>query len=226
MKRSDWKIQTEHGRYYAGVWLTLYDGGSDQWLYVASHGLVFVFIEVIDLPAYCGSDADCQWCAEVAVVDLGCCSPEAMAESLRSCGPDECPDPTTPEGRLVIAEAMRDYGHKAPMWSDSAGNVVDPHDRPNENRAFTTLRAAARRAAEALFDDERREAELDTRVVNRIGQTARQYMQGDLWGRLREIKDDPNATEEQKLVLRMYQGAGRTLGGEEVPADLKEVNSG
>jgi len=71
-----------------------------------------------------------------------------------------------------------------------------------------------------------REAALNDRVVNKLGSTARQFMHGDLWGRLREIRDDPDATEDQKLMLKMYANAGITLGGEPVPKDLKEMGDG
>jgi len=55
-----------------------------------------------------------------------------------------------------------------------------------------------------------------------MGQTAREFAGGtsSLWDTLRRIKDDPNATDEQKLVLKMYQNAGQTLGAGPVPLDI------
>jgi hypothetical protein len=202
----------------------LADGGSGTWLYVRSPApLVYVFIEIMDLPDAMGRDATARWSASVDVVDLTSTSPDTIASAIRSCGweqdDDTAPDP------LAIAEMCHQYGAKSPMWDDCAGpvNARNYHDSPGEeHRPFQTLRAAARREADRLCSEDYREEQLDTRVVNAIGQTAREYANGTagLWDALRRIAADPNASAEQKLVLKMYGNAGMTLGGDAVPSDL------
>ena len=141
-----------------------------------------------------------------------CPTPDTIAGALQCCGYDEPLDLRSESDRLALAEMMFSYGAKSPMWG-------------GEGNHFDRLRAEARREAEALFDDEHRNEALDTRVVNALGQTAREYAAGTeaLWSTLRRIKDDPNATDEQKMVLRMYQKCDTTLGAGPVPEDIKEV---
>ena len=59
-----------------------------------------------------------------------------------------------------------------------------PREHAGEHsKDFKAIRAAARREAEAMLDDATRDNALDTRIVNKIGQTARQYASGTagLW---------------------------------------------
>ncbi len=223
------RIETgsERSRYYAKKWLELYDGGSDQWLYVAKSGLTYVFIEIIDLVAYCGRDADSQWCASVATVDLMNASPETLYSALRSCGiDDDPPDMSTENGRLAMAEMLFSYGAKSPMWDDCGGKPIPEGESASEHsKAFRSLRFAARHEAEQMLCDETREHALDTKIVNKIGQTAREYASGTggLWDALRRIKDSgDNATPGQKLVLGMYSKCEHTLGAGPIPADLRK----
>jgi hypothetical protein len=227
-------------------WDTLEDGGSCRWLYAKEvSGLIFVFIEIDDLVDSCGGDADHRWAAQVSVVDLIQASPDVIASALRSCGWENDAvfdvkadggwagainfDIRTEQGRLNLAECLHSYGARSPMYSEDAGPVIDrgwgpenPYD--DSDPYFVRLRARCRRYAEEnLFDKARREELLDTQIVNRIGQTAREYAQGmeGVWAALARVKEDPeSATPEQKLTLRMYQKAGRTLGGDSVPPEL------
>ena len=229
------KIPTEHqARYYRKIWLELFDGGSDQWLWVVRDGLTYIFLEVIDLPAYCGRDATSRWCASVDTVDLATASPDTIATALQCCGYQEELDFRKEGDRLAIAEMLWSYGAKSPMWSDDAGKVTfDSYgnceqDYGDGDPAFRSLRKRAREAAEELFDEDTREHQLDTKIVNAIGQTAREFANATdgLWTALRRIKDDPQATSEQKLVLGMYQKAKTTLGAGPVPSDLQSEDHG
>lgn len=227
MKRM--KILTERGKYYYKIWLEIYDGGSGQWLWVCRDGLAYIFLEVIDLVEYCGRDATVHWVAEVSVVDLMTATPKTLAEALQSWGSFDIEDFkfTEEQGRLNIACCLREYGAKAPLWNKSA-RLLKEGDRAwgydEMDPEFRKLRADARRfAEEELFDEESRNHILDTRVVNKLGQTGRSYMRGTegLWEHLRMIKDKgEEATPEQRLVLSMYQNAGQTLGAGRVPKDL------
>jgi len=231
---------TEKGQFYARHWLEMQDGGSGTWLYAArdgsfeeGRGFLFFFIEITDLPDACGRDAPARWDCSVSIVDL-CSIPESEVESaLRCCGaPDDELDMTEDEDRLRLAEMLHSYGAKAPMWNESAGSVTfdsygncdqcyDEHDP-----SFRSLKKRARDFCETeLFDDFRRIELLDSTIVNALGQTAREYARGSegLWDRLREIKNgDPEATDAQKFVLRMYQKAEQTLGAGPVPKDIVE----
>ena len=211
-------------RYYARKWLEIYDGGSDTWLYAARSGLTYVFIEIMDYPAAAGRDAEFQWCADVSSVDLESSDPEMIASALGSCGQeDDPPDMSTESGRLALAEMLHSHGAKSPLWDDLAGK---PREHAGEHsKDFKAIRAAARRVAEDMLDDAKRDNALDTRIVNKIGQTARQYASGTagLWDHLRTIRDaGENATPEQKLVLRMYSKCEQTLGAGPIPEDLRE----
>jgi hypothetical protein len=209
---------------YARNWTVLADGGSGNYLYAreATSG-VYVFIEILDLPEYMGKEATVRWCASVDVVDIFATSPETIDSAMRSCGFDEAEIEPTP---LILAEVLHSYGAKSPMWSGDAGRVNEHnfYDRPDErHRPFRDIRAEARREAEALLDADYRDEMLDTRIVNAIGQTAREFADGTpgLWSALRRIAADPDASPSQKLVLKMYGNAGQTLGGDVVPADLR-----
>ena len=242
------KIPSENGNYYKRHWLELRDGGSDEWLYIcqdagdAEHisGWRFFFIELIDMPAACGSDAQNRWACQVDIVDLLEASAETMADALRSCGIDntcELPNQTTLQGRLELAEMMRDYGAKSPMWCESGGKIkFDAHGNPDDGSydencpAFRRLRKEAREFVEQnLFDHESCEHILDTKIVNKIGQTAREFAQGTagLWSSLRRIKaQGDEATPEQKLILGMYAKCEHTLGAGPIPEDIRKGDDG
>ena len=210
--------------YYKGQWEVWDDGGSGTWLYAKKvDSMTWIFIEIDDMVDSCGRDATELFYAAVKVVDLAQIPTDTMAKASQCCGHD---------GAVSLEEmaySCQAYGAYAPMYSESSGAVTEENRWGNAaeaHPAFRSLRKRAREAAEELFDDEVREAALNDRVVNKLGSTARQFMHGDLWGRLREIRDDPDATEDQKLMLKMYANAGITLGGEPVPKDLKEMGDG
>lgn len=270
-------------------WTELADGGSDQWLWVARDGGTYIFVEIIDLPSYCGSDATSQWCASVSTVDLIGAHPQTIADAISSCGYEDEPEImdacirilvagtvdgfTTPGGSrqklhqqaLSIAEMMHSYGAKSPMWEGAAGTpehdcetckgsgwVADPEwaaredgiehdsecsacegygridtDNDEDGEAFQGLKREAMEQGKALLNTEHREEQLDSRIVNGLGQTAREYADGieSLWSTLRDIKSNLDATPEQKLVLKIYQGAGTTLGAGPVPSDIQETDN-
>jgi len=228
-----YKIDTLNaGTYYAKRWLTLFDGGSDQWLYVACDGLAYVFIDINDLPANCGRDATSRWAASVSVVDLLSVSPETMASAMEGCGCEDELDFKVAEDRLRLAEMLHSVGSKSPMWNQDGGKVTFDNygnceqDYDENCPAFRRLRKEAREYAEAelLQGDEQRNELLDNKVVNAIGMTAREYGNGGqgLWEGLRRIKAQGDAaTPQQQLVLGMYQKAENTLAAGPVPEDLR-----
>jgi len=231
------KIPTENGDYYHKHWLVSRDGGSDQWMYVCKDGrpdegkgYSFFFIDINDLPACCGRDATYRWDVSVSVVDIIGADKETVQSALRYVGFDGELDMSLESDRLHLAEILFDHGAKSPVWNEGGGKVTfDDYGNLNESYddncpEFRRLRKEAREfCEETLFNEQSRNHLLDTKIVNAIGQTAREYAGGtqSLWDTLRRIKrQGENATPEQRLVLKMYRGAKQTLGAGPVPGDL------
>jgi hypothetical protein len=217
------KLLTNYrAEYFANNWLVLCD--DDQKIYVAGDGLLFVFIEIIDMPCYCGRDAKERWVAEVSMVNIGEVSPSSIVSAVQYMGFDEPPDMSTKQGMLMLAEALYRYGCKAFCWSDSSGN---PNNTSSDesSRYFTSLRAAARREAESILKDESLRETYMNKTVNKAGHTAREYMAGGdaFWAPFMRTKMDPErATDEQKILLKMYSKCERMLGGEEIPKFMRD----
>jgi hypothetical protein len=217
-------------------WVTCEDGGSGRWLYARpldsaspAGAIVWVFICIDDMVDSCGRDADYYFNASVSVVDLLSIGVKAQEDALRSCDAQSwIHDLPTEKKWLSVAQCCHDYGAKSPCWEGTSPTINKEKDwqwnvPSDSSPTFTRLRAAARRfAEERLLDAESRNRLLDNRIVNKLGQTAREFANGTegLWDALRRIKRSANATEEQKLILKMYQGAGQTLGAGPVPADI------
>lgn len=220
------KIPRERGRYYKDVWLELADGGSDEWLYVCRYGLTYIFISITDVVGTCGREAPYLLDATVSVVDILTASEEAIRWALSYVGYDKDLDLKDETDRLCLAEALHAAGTKGVLWSGSAGKVNKAFDPPQGTHpAFRKIRSDARKFAETLFDCELRESLLDSTVVNKIGETAHESMQGTegMWHALRRLRDSDEATPEQKLVLGLYARATHTLGAGPVPEDLREA---
>ena len=211
-------------------WKELYNGGSDVWLWVAQDSLVCVFVEIIDLPAHYGRDATAQWCASVDSVDLGTTSLETLAGALRSCGWEDMADLSAPRRLIALAECLHSYGARSPLWSadagevafDGYGNLIDPDgemfDPDEDGPEFQNLKAQAFAEAETLLDKSYRDEQLDTRIVNRLGQTAREYADPDgFWDALRRIAANPEATDDQRVILATYRACDKTLDGTQIP---------
>lgn len=206
-------------------WTVLADGGSGSWLWARETDPgVFVFLEIIDCQEY-GGDMDDLWNGSVSVVDMPSIGPEQVARAVESAGMEIDEDRySESEMRMAVAEMCHQYGAKSPMFDSFSGKRKDEYDRPDErNPYFVRLLKRMREEAAPLLNKSKRDELLDTRIVNGIGQTAREYAQGtdSMWTALRRIAADENATPEQKLVLKMYGACNQTLGGDRIPADLK-----
>jgi len=224
------RISVEGASYHAQNWLVLRDGGSDQWLYACRlRRRAFIFIEITDLPAYCGRDATARWDASVKLVDLVNTSGSTIKSALDSCGFYE----NKPDGEvepLHVAEMLLDVGSSAPLWSKGGGKVTfDGWGNCNESYdencpSFRSLRKKAREYAETLLrSEEVLEAQLNT-PVNALGMTAREYADGSvgLFKALHDIKAQlGETTTKQQLVLKLYQQADVTLDGTPIPKTLK-----
>jgi len=234
------KIPVETGRYYRRYWLELYDGGSDQWLYVCrdgrfeeGKGFTFFFIDITDMPAACGRDATYRWCASVDVVELLNASQSTIQSAMRSCGYEHKLHMMMESDRLALAEMLWQHGAKAPAWSDEGGKITfddygNVKEFYNENcPEFRRLRKeAVEFCEETLFDESNRNDFLMNRIVNKLGQSAREYANGTdgLWDSLRKIKEmGDEANPDQKLMLKIYANAETTLGAGPIPDDLRNT---
>jgi hypothetical protein len=213
--------------YYAKHWLVLENGGSARWTYVAKDGNTFVFIRIDDMVDACGSDAEYHFCASVRTVDPFAADVDTVAGALQYCGlEDEPPDMSTVVGQLALAQAMLDYGNASPLFEEQGLEVKDRWLDPDERHpGFRKLRAEARRFADGILaDSEARDQMLDTKIVNAIGQTAREYAQGTggFWDHLRKLQAmGDSATEKQRLFLKVFANSEQTLGAGPIPPDLR-----
>lgn len=127
---------------------------------------------------------------ELAEVDLDQLRPGRIRDALESCGD---PDATDAVERAL---ACFEYGAKAPLLNENGGN-------------WRRLFAAAARESRAVAADP---AALDQRTVNRVGQTAREYLTGDMGGAVTRGLEASDPTVS--LIVRMYKAANyQTLGG-------------
>lgn len=202
----------------------VYEGGSDEWLWYQQDGAKYYFLRILDLVAYMGKDAQVYWEASVCLVDIS--DPGVLSSwhaAYASSGWDENYEPPSEANKAMI---LFEYGAKSPLWDGFGGDVPeDDWDKLDEDdEDFKKLfEQASQFISECLSDSDKLEEKLNT-PVNALGQTAREYAHGTngLFKRLTEIKDDPNATEQQKLVLRVYGRCDHTLGGDVIPEELKE----
>lgn len=129
---------------------------------------------------------------------------------------------------LIYADLHRNYRHKSNLHSASGGRIVTEknlHDGVAEgSKGFSALLRELLTEANGYVSDKLKlETTLDTRVVNKLGQTSREFAGGidSTWDTLRNIQAlGDKATPSQKIVLKMYQNGGQTLGGNKVPFDI------
>lgn len=211
---------------------------------------VYLFIEIQDMVDACGRDmlGQLDLSGEVYLVEPGRYGARDLYRVYQSCGWDGIKDMVEefvetsnessneaqpnrgaiPDIGLLYADLLRNYEHKSPLHSASGGRIVTEknlHDGVDESsKGFSSLlRELLVEANQYIADNTVLQATLDTKVVNKMGQTSREFAGGidSTWDTLRRIQDmGDNATPAQKLVLKMYKNAGQTLGGDKVPLDI------
>lgn len=158
-------------------------------------GRSYVFVEVADMDAACGQDNEGKppYYLAVVLVDLDAIGSEQIRSALENSGWDGDDWSGTPggysfaewqalsferrkairdrlplpENELAIAEACFRNGNKAPLyWKESKGQKK--------------LIAEGRREARRLVNDADELEDRMSRTVNRIGSTAKEFMQGDI----------------------------------------------
>jgi len=177
----------------------------------------YVFVDVTDMEDACGRDWHDsgmeQFLWDVSLVDIFAASKEVQADALRSCGiqgevNDLLREKDFVQAYSLMADALHDYGAKAPLDSGSSRN-------------FEWSRARGIRRAEEILKEELFEELLD-KPSNKIGSTARDFMAGDVLAGLRRYADDVQKGERKpdcpmsNIMLHVYAATGgRTLGGSE-----------
>lgn len=177
----------------APLWRTLYDDSSIL-LVRAVEPRRFHFIEATDMDDACGSDnADSpRYVVELNEVDLDAITEKTIASAQESCGWErsdgEAHDDT------AIAEMCHSYGARAPLGS-WAGGAHWHDDCPRE-----LIRTAKRESR--LLDDPSERMERLSRPVNKIGSTALEYMQGDLFSAMQRGVEKGDALA--KIMAKMH----------------------
>lgn len=212
----------------------------------------YLFIEIQDMVDACGRDmlGQLNLAGEVYLVEPSRYSARDLKSAFESCGGDGIKDlieefvdseytgvsskipggpASVPDIGLLYADFLRSYGKKARLHSTSGGRIVTEknlHDGVDEgSKGFSQLlRELLTEANQYATDNVKLETTLDTRVVNKLGETARQCAGGidSHWDTLRSIQaKGDKATREQKLYLKMtMNSSGQTLGGDIVPLDI------
>lgn len=134
------------------------DGG--KWLRKVAHHR-YHMIEMIDVTDY--SDfPDYNYIVDLSEIDLDMVSEKNLESAKQSCGWDDM-DLNNPE---YVAEMLHSYGLKAP---------IEAFDGNNWHKMFRE----ARKFSYSFDNDLQKHEEMMNRPVNKIGSTAREFMQGD-----------------------------------------------
>lgn len=115
---------------------------------------------------------------------------------------------------MSLATCCLDYGLGAPVDTFS---MPDKGSRTIPMLYMQAVRAAASYMTPYAEESEALRRQLD-RTVNRIGSTACEYGAGDVWSAMAR-DTGPDAA----IMRKMYAVAGRTLGGEVPPAEVRTL---
>lgn len=189
-----------------GKWFVDVMGG-ELWMRRVELPNRFHFISVTDMDDACGSDNDGhpRYVIELNEVDLQLIPDKTIESAIKSCGWDGWGGPprynhTRADGPYepcdecakavaAIAEMCHSYGAKAPLHSVSTNS---------ETRGFRECR----KESYLLSRDRDAYEQRMERTVNKMGSTAREFMQGDMMSALdRGVRADK---PEARLMAKMY----------------------
>jgi hypothetical protein len=143
----------------------------------------FQFVELINMDDACGRDNKGQpkYHVELSLVDLDIVPKKEQDSAVGSCGAEG-------GGDICVAEACHSYGTRAQLGQWSGNNARE-------------LLRQAYREANALLEPDALESALD-KPVNKIGSTAREFMQGDIFSAMQRGVEsgDPSA----RIMAKMY----------------------
>ncbi len=128
----------------------------------------FHVIEVINWNEH-ENDPEWTYHVELSEVDLDATSDKQLDDALRSCygEADALSVEGDPNAAQIKVEALHGYGSRAPLWDRSGNNI---------NKLMKEARAES-----ARLDDPAAHEEAMNRPVNKLGSTAREYAQGDIY---------------------------------------------
>lgn len=129
----------------------------------------------------------------------------------------------------MFAEMLESYGCKANLHSSVSDDTVTEKNFYNglneEGRPFKALlRELLVTANEYAADAAKLNDTLDTKIVNRLGQTARQAASGDVQGYLVTLKNSipmSELTPAQRIIMKMYGVSTHTLDGTPIDPRLR-----
>jgi hypothetical protein len=154
----------------------------------------FHVMELFNWEDHCGRDAEGGPTYNVSLceVDMLAATDDAIAQAMSFYGWDSDDLAEIQKGMrhpdLVLVEAFHSYGQKSPLWDCDGNN-------------FTLLMRECRAQSLALDDPVAHEAAM-SRPVNRLGSTAREFGQGDVFSALdRSVR---TGNSEGKIVAMMY----------------------
>ena len=169
-----------------GKWTTMYDDSGTFKECRKVGDRQYQVIEVLDLYEWMGErdtdESGDRWSGDLSFIDINEVPEKKMESAKRSCGWDNM-DMHHDES---IVEMLHSYGCKAPI-----GDCRDTTERKCKH-------SMRHEAMEALTDLEDR---LE-KTVNKIGSTAREFMQGNIMGGLRRSVEA--GQPEARLMAKMY----------------------
>ena len=159
------------------------DYGGRNWRCVGNRQ--FQFIELINMDSACGRDNEGhpKYHVELRFVDLNAISADNLQSALNSCGWQEMPD--TDEAK---ADCLDSYGCHAPLGQWSGNNA-------------RKLMRESYREANSLLDQSALSSAMD-KTVNKIGSTAREFMQGDIFSAMQRGCEAGNP--DSRITAKMY----------------------
>lgn len=154
----------------------------------------FQVVELINMDEACGRDNEGQpkYIVELRLVDLAAISEATLKSALDSCGWEKMD-----QSDLCLAECCDSYGAHAPLESFSGNN------------AHKLLRQAYK-AANALLDESALEEQLE-RPVNKIGSSAREFMNGDFMSAIQRGCESGN--QDARIMAKMHGASQEQIDG-------------
>jgi len=144
----------------------------------------FQVVELINMDEACGRDNEGQpkYVVELRLVDLDALSEATIKSALDSCGWENM------QGDNNLAECCDSYGAHAPLESFSGNN------------AHKLLRQAYH-AANELLDSDSLESALE-KPVNKIGSSAREFMNGDFTSAM--VRGVESGNPDARIMAKMH----------------------
>ncbi len=164
----------------------------------------------------CGSDNEGspKYSVDLSEVDLGAISAKNKAYAWKSCDGNSMigsASITAAERDLITAGCCFEYGQRAPLYEVSTNNVYAGF-RKCRAESYSLTRNATEYAARMA------------RPVNKIGSTAREYMQGDITSAV--VRGIEAGNPSASLMAKMYVAAdGQTLGGKLPESELAAMKT-